>query len=46
LEGKLGNIIFDVGEVVEKEEHSVARGTANWNKHARNQSGGSSENWR
>jgi hypothetical protein len=36
-----------VGEDVEKEEHSsTAGGIANWYNHSRNQSGGSSENWK
>ena len=36
----------DVGEDVEKEEHSsTAGGVANWYNHSRNHSGSSSENW-
>jgi hypothetical protein len=36
-----------VGKDVEKEEHSsIAEGIANWYNHSRNQSGGSSENWK
>ena len=37
---------LDVGEDVEKDEHSfTAGGVANWYNHSGNQSGGSSENW-
>jgi hypothetical protein len=35
----------DVGEVVEKEEYSIAGVIANWCYHSGNQFGGSSENW-
>ena len=36
-----------VGEDVEKEEHSFIAGEiANWYNHSRNQSGGSSKNWK
>jgi hypothetical protein len=39
-------VTADVGEDVEKEEHSsVAGGTANWYNHSGNQFGCSSENW-
>jgi hypothetical protein len=35
------------GEDVEKEQHSfIAGGIVNWYIHSRNQSGGSSENWK
>jgi hypothetical protein len=40
-------VTADVGEDMEKEEHSsTAGGTANWYNHSGNQSGGSSENWK
>ena len=36
-----------IGEDVQKEEQSfIAGGIANWYNHSRNQSGGSSENWK
>jgi hypothetical protein len=39
-------VTADVGEDVEKEEHSpIAGGIASWYNHSRNQFGGSSENW-
>jgi hypothetical protein len=39
-------VTADVGEDVEKEEHSsIANGLASWYKHSGNQFGGSSENW-
>jgi hypothetical protein len=39
-------VTADVGEDVEKEEHSsIVGGMANWYNHCGNQSGISSENW-
>ena len=39
-------VTADVGEDVEKEEHSsIAGGITNWYIHSRNQSVSSSENW-
>jgi hypothetical protein len=39
-------VTTDVGEDVEKEEHSsIVDGIASWYNHSGNQSGGPSENW-
>ena len=38
-------VTVDVGEDVEKEEHSIVGGLASWYSCCGNQSGNSSENW-
>jgi hypothetical protein len=38
-------LIADDGEDVEKEEHSIAGGIANWHNHSGNKLGVSSKNW-
>jgi len=39
-------VTADAGDDVEKEKSSIVGGITSWYNHSRNQSGGSSENWK